>query len=112
MFLNSQIYDFLFIGLTKKCYLCKLINKIFMKNKLYIIRMSLVLAMILLMVSGAKAQAPEDPCLITCDQDLPVCSGTSVKLSVPQYYLYSYRWSPSGATTPTVTVKPMATTTY
>ena len=83
-----------------------------MKNKLYIIRMSLVLAMILLVVSGAKAQAPEDPCLITCDQDLPVCSGTSVKLSVPQYYLYSYRWSPGGATTPTVTVKPMATTTY
>ena len=53
----------------------------------------------------AKAQ---DPCEITCNVDMPVCSGTAVTLSVPNNYLYTYRWS-GGQTTNSITVRPSRT---
>ena len=54
----------------------------------------------------------QEPCEISCDQTLPVCSETAVKLSVPYDNLYTYSWTPGGFTTNTITVKPRATTTY
>lgn len=57
----------------------------------------------------AKAQ---DPCEITCNVDLPVCSQSAVTLSVPNNYLYSYFWTPGGQTTNSITVRPFSTTTY
>lgn len=57
----------------------------------------------------AKAQ---DPCEITCNVDMPVCSQSAVTLSVPNNYLYSYSWSPGGQTTNSITVRPFSTTTY
>lgn len=56
----------------------------------------------------AKAQ---DPCEITCNEEMPVCSESSVTLSVPNNYLYSFHWS-NGKTTNSITVKPFSTTTY
>ena len=57
----------------------------------------------------AKAQ---DPCEITCNVDMPVCSQSAVTLSVPNNYLYSYSWTPGGQTTSSITVRPFSTTTY
>ena len=57
----------------------------------------------------AKAQ---DPCEITCNVDMPVCSQSAVTLSVPNNYLYSYSWTPGGQTTSSITVRPVSTTTY
>lgn len=57
----------------------------------------------------AKAQ---DPCEITCNVDMPVCSQSAVTLSVPNNYLYSYSWTPGGQTTNSITVRPFSTTTY
>ena len=50
----------------------------------------------------AKAQ---EPCEITCNVDMPVCSGTAVTLSVPNNYQYMYQWS-TGQTTNSITVRP------
>ena len=57
----------------------------------------------------AKAQ---DPCEITCNVEMPVCSESAVTLSVPNNYLYSFSWTPGGQTTNSITVHPVATTTY
>lgn len=65
--------------------------------------------MALFSMTFAKAQ---DPCEITCNVDMPVCSGASVTLSVPNNYLYSYYWTPDGQTTNAITVNPLTTTTY
>lgn len=54
----------------------------------------------------------QDPCDITCNVEMPVCSGSPVTLSVQANYLYSYLWSPGGQTTSTITVRPLETTTY
>lgn len=61
----------------------------------------------LLMVS-AFVEAQE-PCEITCSAEMPICSGTSITLSVPavnqqQYY---YHWLPGGQTTRSITVRPV-----
>jgi hypothetical protein len=56
----------------------------------------------------AKAQ---DFCEITCSAEMPICSESSVTLSVPANYLYSYHWS-NGKTTNSITVKPFETTNY
>lgn len=56
----------------------------------------------------AKAQ---NPCEISCNVEMPVCSGSSVTLSVPANYLYTYRWS-NGKTTSSITEKPLQTTSY
>ena len=50
----------------------------------------------------AKAQ---EPCEITCNVDMPVCSGSAVTLSVPNNYQYTYRWT-GGQTTNSITVYP------
>ena len=60
----------------------------------------------------AKAQEPQEPCEITCNAEMPVCSESEVTLSVPNNYLYSFLWSPSGQTTNSITVRPYVTTTY
>lgn len=54
----------------------------------------------------------QDPCEITCNVDMPVCSQSAVTLSVPNNYLYSYSWTPGGQTTSSITVRPFSTTTY
>ena len=53
----------------------------------------------------------QDPCEITCSAEMPICSESSVTLSVPANYLYHYQWS-NGKTTNSITVKPFSTTTY
>ena len=43
---------------------------------------------------------------------MPVCSNTTVVLSVPQDPFYTYHWTPGNYTTSTIRVKPGVTTTY
>ena len=69
---------------------------------------ALLLLLALTCTHFAKAQ---DPCEITCSAELPICSETPITLSVPNNYLYTYRWS-NGKTTNSITVKPFSTTTY
>ena len=57
----------------------------------------------------AKAQ---EPCEITCNVEMPVCSETAVTLSVPNNYQYTFLWSPGGQTTNSITVHPYMTTIY
>lgn len=57
----------------------------------------------------AKAQ---EPCEITCNTEMPICSESPVTLSVPNNYQYSFTWSPGGQTTNLITVRPRQTTTY
>ena len=80
-----------------------------MRNKT-IIKASLLL-LALTCWASAKAQL-EDPCEITCNVEMPVCSETDVTLSVPNNYQYSFSWSPGGQTTSSITVRPFSTTTY
>ena len=70
-----------------------------------------VLLLFLAMACSAFAKAQE-PCEITCSAEMPVCSESSVTLSVPNNYLYSFQWSPGGQTTNSITVHPVVTTTY
>jgi hypothetical protein len=70
-----------------------------------------VLLLFLAMACSAFAKAQE-PCEITCSAEMPVCSESSVTLSVPNNYIYSFQWSPGGQTTNSITVHPVVTTTY
>lgn len=54
----------------------------------------------------------QQPCQITCDKEMPVCSQESVTLSVPDSSLYRFLWTPGNFTTHSITVKPMYTTTF
>lgn len=63
----------------------------------------------LMVTAFAKAQ---DPCEITCNAEMPICSESAVTLSVPNNYQYTYLWTPSGKTTNSITVHPFETTTY
>ena len=74
-----------------------------------VITKTLTLLSALFCMVFAKAQ---DPCEITCDADMPVCSGSAVTLSVPNNYQYAFIWTPGGQTTNSITVKPLSTTTY
>ena len=74
-----------------------------------IITKAILLLSVLFCSYFAQAQAP---CEITCNVEMPVCSESSVVLSVPANYLYTYSWSPGGQTTNSITVRPMETTTY
>ena len=74
-----------------------------------IISKALLLLLALTFTVFAKAQ---DPCEITCSAEMPVCSESAVTLSVPNNYMYSFSWSPGGQTTNSITVHPVATTTY
>lgn len=80
-----------------------------MKIKRNILQMTLLWAFSLLATMRVAAQ---DTCTITCNVDLPICSQESVTLSVPNDYLRTYLWSPGGATTNAITVRPRETTTY
>lgn len=74
-----------------------------------IISKALLLLVALTCSLFAKAQ---DPCEITCNVEMPVCSESAVTLSVPNNYQYSFSWSPGGQTTNRITVHPVRTTTY
>ena len=74
-----------------------------------IISKALLLFLALAWSVFAKAQ---EPCEITCNAEMPVCSESDVTLSVPNNYLYSFLWSPGGQTTNSITVHPYETTTY
>ena len=50
---------------------------------------ALLLFLALACSAFAKAQ---DPCVITCSDELPVCSGTEIVLSVPDNYQYTFQW--------------------
>lgn len=74
-----------------------------------IINKALLLFSVLCCSLLAKAQ---EPCEITCNVEMPVCSESPVILSVPSNYLYTYSWSPGGQTTNSITVRPRQTTQY
>lgn len=76
-----------------------------------IIRKACLLLVALVVTAFAKAQDP-DPCEISCNVEMPICSESPVTLSVPPYYQYSFLWSPGGKTTNSITVRPFSTTTY
>lgn len=63
------------------------------------------------LVFSASLKA-QDPCTITCDAEMPVCSETPVTLSVMQDTTYAYYWTPGGEAVATITVRPFETTTY
>ena len=70
------------------------------------------LLLLLLLLSFNVLVMGQEPCEISCDATLPVCSETPVTLSVPNDFLRTYLWSPGGATTHSITVAPFQTTTY
>lgn len=74
-----------------------------------IIRKAWLLLVALVVTAFAKAQ---EPCEITCNAEMPICSESTVTLSVPNNYLYTYLWTPGGKTTNSITVRPFSTTTY
>ena len=68
--------------------------------------------LLFLAVTWSVIAMAQEPCEITCNADMPVCSESDVTLSVPNNYLYSFLWSPGGQTTNSITVHPYETTTY
>ena len=69
-------------------------------------------AFLLLIISWMSLFASaQEPCEITCSAEMPICSESTVTLSVPAIYQYSYLWS-NGKTNNSITVKPFSTTTY
>ena len=74
-----------------------------------IITKALLLLLVMLCPFFAQSQ---EPCEITCNVEMPVCSESAVTLSVPANYLYTYSWSPDGQTTNSITVRPYETTHY
>lgn len=54
----------------------------------------------------------QEPCEISCNVEMPVCSESPVLLSVPANSLYTYSWTPGGQTTNSITVRPFQTTQY
>lgn len=79
-----------------------------MRNNIIIFK-ALLLVVAVTCSLFAKAQ---EPCEITCNVQMPVCSESAVTLSVPNNYQYSFNWSPGGQTTNSITVHPKQTTTY
>ena len=82
-----------------------------MKKIIVNILFVILLVVLTAMPECVKAQAP-DPCEITCNATMPICSQEPVTLSVPNNYLYRFRWTPGNYTTNSITVKPVETTTY
>lgn len=62
------------------------------------------------MVCSVFAMAQE-PCQISSNVEMPVCSGTAVTLSVPDNYLYNFAWS-TGQSSNRIVVRPLVTTQY
>lgn len=81
-----------------------------MKHRIPIFKVILLLS--LLFCPFLIHAQDQDTCLISCDSEMPVCSETPVKLSVPNDYLRRYLWMPGGATTSSIIVSPATTTTY
>ena len=88
-------------------YFCTLFQQGMRNNT--ILSKALLLFLALTWAVFAKAQ---EPCEITCNVEMPVCSESAVTLSVPNNYQYSFLWSPGGMTTNSITVCPLETTTY
>lgn len=42
--------------------------------------------------AGSVVAMAQNPCEITCNTELPVCSGTEIMLTVPNNYQYTYQW--------------------
>ena len=74
-----------------------------------IIRKAWLLLVALVVTAFAKAQ---EPCEISCSAEMPICSESTVTLSVPNNYQYTYQWTPGGKTTNSITIHPFSTTTY
>jgi len=68
------------------------------------------LLMVWAMACSAFAMAQE-PCEISCNVEMPVCSGAAVTLSVADNYLYTFEWS-TGQSGNRIVVRPMATSQY
>lgn len=68
--------------------------------------------LLLLAITCSAFLKAQDPCEITCNAEMPICSESAVTLSVPNNYQYTYLWTPSGKTTNSITVRPFETTTY
>ena len=79
-----------------------------MRNNTIIIKILLFVVVL----SWSVSVVAQDPCQITSNVPMPVCSESAVTLSVPNNYQYSFLWSPGGQTTNSITVRPYATTTY
>ena len=62
------------------------------------------------MVCSVFAMAQE-PCQISSNVEMPVCSGTAVTLSVPDNYRYNFAWS-TGQSSNRIVVRPLVTTQY
>jgi len=67
-----------------------------MRNNTIIFRTLLLLSALACSIL-AKAQ---EPCEITCNTEMPICSGTQIVLSVPDNYMYSYQWKLNGSAIP------------
>jgi hypothetical protein len=68
-------------------YFCNLFRLIMNNNP--VITKALLLFTAMFCALFAKAQ---DPCEITCNVEIPVCSGTEIVLSVPDNYQYTFQW--------------------
>ena len=68
--------------------------------------------MLLLALTCSVFAKAQEPCEITCNVEMPVCSESAVTLSVPNNFQYSFSWSPGGQTTNSITVRPFSSTTY
>ena len=68
--------------------------------------------LLLLALSCSVFVKAQEPCEISCSAEMPICSGSAVTLSVPNNYQYKFSWSPGGQTMNSITVHPLATTTY
>lgn len=68
--------------------------------------------LLLLALTCAVFAQSQEPCEISCNVEMPVCSESAVTLSVPNNFQYSFTWSPGGQTTNSITVRPRQTTTY
>lgn len=78
-----------------------------MKHKSFICKALLI---VWAMVCSVFAMAQE-PCQISSNVEMPVCSGTAVTLSVPDNYLYNFAWS-TGQSSNRIVVRPLVTTQY
>lgn len=90
-------------------------NSYFCDLFLYRMRNNTVIFKFLLILLGCAASLftkAQDPCEITCDVEMPVCSESRVTLRVTPNYEYTYQWTPGGQTSYTITVTPFETTTY
>ena len=68
--------------------------------------------MLLLALASPFFAKAQEPCEITCNVEMPICSGTEIVLSVPNNFQYTFQWyqnnSPlSGQTRNNLRIKPV-----